>query len=918
MTRAEPFLDEWQQLSTLLQDGVLDNAPEREFDDLTALAARLCDAPVALLSFVGGSRVWLTARGGLEIGQGAGFSSFVTCAIAQRDLLLVPDATQDERFAANPWVNGPPGIRFFAVAPVTASSGEVVGALGVMDVRPRTLTDDQAHDLRLVGREIEAHVELRRRTLALSDQNRLIRAIVDSEPECVKLLGRDGTLRMMNRAGLEIIEADSFEQVAGQPLFSLVAPEDRPAFESLTEHVFRGEAGSLEFQITGLKGTRRWLETRAVPLGDDRGAIVALLGITRDITEHKRADIALRESERKYRLLFEQATDGIFLTDAEGCLLDVNPAARQLTGYSHAELLRLRITDLIDPTEVPRVAPVIERLLAGETVTTEWRGYRKDGTAIVGEVTAKRLPDGRLQTFVRDISERKRSEMALRESESRLQQAVHAGRVGLWDWDLQTNRVFYSSEWKRQIGYEDHEISDGLDEWRDRVHPEDLPSSLAQLDAFLTGASPTLEAEFRFRHKDGSYRHILTQASKVADASGRVVRVVGSQVDITERSELQARLLQAQKMETVGRLAGGVAHDFNNLLTVINGVADLAVANTSDGDPLRSELQEIRQAGERAASLTKQLLALSRQQILRPEVLNLNDIVMQMRGMLERLVGEHIQLELTLSKDVGCIKADPGQVEQLLLNLVVNARDAMADGGTLAILTCNIELDAHFAIDDPTVVPGPHVRLTVSDSGVGMDAATCRRIFEPYFTTKAPGKGTGLGLSTVYGIVKQTGGRISVSSEPGRGTSFEIDFPRVVGVPQLKERTPDHAVTGGTETILLVEDEPAIRHLTRRILTTAGYTVLEAGTGDEALALLRDGDWTPDLLLTDVVMPGISGRELATRIGQLRPGIKVLYMSGYTDDYILHHGVLNDASRFITKPYTPAELKRRLRQAFEA
>jgi CheY-like chemotaxis protein len=385
--------------------------------------------------------------------------------------------------------------------------------------------------------------------------------------------------------------------------------------------------------------------------------------------------------------------------------------------------------------------------------------------------------------------------------------------------------------------------------------------------------------------------------------------------DITERTELQARLLQAQKMESIGRLAGGIAHDFNNLLTVINGVADLAITSLHGGGPIRQDLERIREAGERAATMTRQLLAMSRQQILQPEILDLNAIVLDMQGMLQRLIGEDVALQLKLSEPLASIKADASQIEQVLLNLAVNARDAMPDGGTLTIETREVAvgLPAH-----RPMAPGPHVMLAVRDTGIGMDEAAAKRAFEPFFTTKEVGKGTGLGLSTVYGIVKQSGGSVWVDSRIGAGATFTIYFP---AVPASAEQPTTAAAVDadgeGHETILVVEDEPAVRALTQRILQSAGYRVLTAADGAEALQRLEQLADPLDLLLTDVVMPGMNGRELATRATRLRPEIKVLYATGHTADGLLRRGVLDATSRVVTKPFTARELRRKVRETLD-
>ncbi len=496
-------------------------------------------------------------------------------------------------------------------------------------------------------------------------------------------------------------------------------------------------------------------------------------------------------------------------------------------------------------------------------------------------------------------------------------QAVTAGGVGLWDWDLRTNRVYYSPEWKRQIGYEPDEVSDDFSEWQSRVHPEDLDRCLATVQHYLANPGPSYGLEFRFRHKNGSYRHILAHASLQRDERGQPVRMLGSHVDVTAHTELQSQFLQAQKMESVGRLAGGVAHDFNNLLTAINGTADLAMLGLREDDPLLGDLREIRRAGDRAAALTRQLLAFSRKQVLEPAVLSLTTLIADLERMLRRLISEDVTLEIASEPDLGQVKADPGQLEQVLVNLVVNARDAMPQGGTVRIATRNVDLDEAFTRMHPGVPPGAYVELAVSDTGAGMDEATAERIFEPFFTTKGAGKGTGLGLSTVFGIVTQSGGSIHVASEPGCGTRFTIHLPRVSAGDTVVRHSPPQPVGGGTETVLVVEDEDGLRKVAVRALTAAGYRVLVAANGADALQLLEREPRPVHLMLTDVIMPGMSGRELADRLQGIRPATRVLFTSGYAPDVITHHGALDEDLHFIGKPYTIAELKAKVRQVLD-
>lgn len=390
---------------------------------------------------------------------------------------------------------------------------------------------------------------------------------------------------------------------------------------------------------------------------------------------------------------------------------------------------------------------------------------------------------------------------------------------------------------------------------------------------------------------------------------------LGNANDALRRSEEQLR--QSQKMEAIGRLAGGIAHDFNNLLSVILSCADLAAAELPPEHPVQSDLGEIRHAGQRAADLTRQMLAFSRQQVLEPRSLDLNEIVSNLQKMLARVLGEDIDLKMRLSSRLGTVKADPGQIEQVLMNLVVNARDAMPRGGMLTVETSNVFLDEVYARQHLDVEPGPYVLLAVSDTGIGMDKETQARIFEPFFTTKERGKGTGLGLATVFGIVKQSGGNIWLYSEPGGGTTFKIYLPRTEGAPENMSRTLPHRDTRGTETILLAEDEVQVRVTARTILERAGYHVLEARSPAEAIAI-SDHAEVIDLLLTDVIMPKISGRELAERITIKRPAIKTLFMSGYTDDAIVLHGVLEAGVFFLQKPFTPDSLVHKVRDVLDA
>jgi len=519
----------------------------------------------------------------------------------------------------------------------------------------------------------------------------------------------------------------------------------------------------------------------------------------------------------------------------------------------------------------------------------------------------------------RERRDRKRAEATLRVTQERLRQVTASSTAVLYATTVHGEGfrpTWVSENIARIIGYDPAEALDPT-WWTDHLHPEDREAVLAAVPTILS--KDHVAFEYRFRHQDGSYHWIHDEARLTRDSAGRPVEVFGSWVDITERKALEMQLLQAQKMEAVGQLAGGVAHDFNNVLTAIAGYAELLREDLPSEDARRGDAEEIIRATERAAALTRQLLAFSRRQVLAPRVLDLNTVVASVDNMLRRLIAADVELRTALAPELGAVRADPGQLEQVIMNLVVNARDAMPRGGKLTIETANAELDESYALEHPAVMAGPYVMLAVSDSGVGMDAVTQARIFEPFFTTKEKGKGTGLGLATVYGIVKQSGGNIWLYSEPGRGTTFKIYLPRVDQPIELPAPTPAARETPrGTETVLLVEDDEAVRALARKMLAAHGYTVLAAPSGANALELAASHAGPIHLLVTDVVLPGISGRELAARFESVRPGLKVLYTSGYTDEAVVHHGVLDAGIAFLQKPFTSGALARKVRETLDS
>jgi PAS domain S-box-containing protein len=892
--------------------------------------------------------------------------------------------------------------------------------------------------------------------------------------------------------------------------------------------------------------------------------------------EHRKQ---IQKNEKRYRSILKAAIDGYWLTDTNGRLLEVNDAYCRMSGYNEDELLSMKIPDL-EVNETPEiVAKHMQTVVMKGSDRFESRHRRKDGSVFDVEVSIQFRPEdgGQCVCFLRNISDRKRAEKALKESEERYNLAMDASRDGVYEWDLETRKIYYSPGWKRMLGYEPDELPDDFSVWEKLTRPEDVEKSWQIMTEVVEGKRERFEVEFQMRHKDGHWIHILSRSNIFKDANGKPVRVVGTHVDITEQKQaeaereksqalfkglydnmtsgsavykvindgskgsdyiivefnkksleiegkqkhqvigktlldlrptiddyglipvmrkvwktgipayypikmyqddifssyyenyifkipsgevvtiyndvshqknqekalidkteklqaifqaaqnisfiitdardpepailefspgaenifgyqkeeiigkpasilhrpddaarfpeihqkmregnvgftgettlirksgepfiamfstypifdqngkmysalgvsidinekkrLETQLLQTQKIESVGRLAGGVAHDFNNMLGVILGHTELALLMADEDNDLVSDLKEIQKAAKRSADITKQLLAFARKEIISPKKLDLNDTVESMLNMLRRLIGEDIDLVWQPSANLWPVKMDPSQIDQILANLCINARDAIAGVGKLTIETGRKSFDEGYCCEHPGFIPGDFVLLAVSDNGCGMDKETLDNLFEPFFTTKEVGKGTGLGLASVYGIVKQNNGFINVYSEPDQGSTFRIYLPRLVGDENIgKAVSEKKAAPGGTETILLVEDEPSILRMTRMMLKRKGYTVLSAATPTEAVEKATHHSGPIDMLMTDVVMPEMNGRDLAGQITDLYPDIRLLFMSGYTSNVIAHHGVLDDGVAFIQKPFSMVDLAEKVREILD-
>ena len=623
-----------------------------------------------------------------------------------------------------------------------------------------------------------------------------------------------------------------------------------------------------------------------------------------------------------FRLIFESSPMGVLLVDHEGRITLANPQAERLFGYRLRELVGESVEVLVP--ERLRALHGSDRsgYMASPTTRSmgarrELYGRRKDGTEFPVEIGLTPVP-GRplIAARVVDISERRRLEAALAASEHRTDFALAAARAGTWDVDSGSGAVTWSTSMEHVFGIPLGRFPRTEAEFFELVHEGDRQLFRRAVGEAVARCGD-VRMDSRIPWPDESVHWIATAAHAFCDGAGRPVRLFGVAMDITDRKRLEEQYLQAQKLESVGRLAGGIAHDFNNLLTILLGNADLTRQTLGPGHAADPYLLEMLDAAERASALTRQLLAFSRRQVLDPRVIDLNSLLQESADFLHRLLGEDIDLAVRTAPAATLVRVDPGSVSQVVLNLAVNARDAMPQGGRLVIETDGIDLDAAYASDHFGVTPGAYVRLTVSDTGIGMTPEVRAHVFEPFFTTKEEGKGTGLGLSVVHGIVKDCGGRVEVYSEPGMGTTFKIYLPAVEVEPAGPPAAEVPAPGRGAETVLLVEDDAGVRRLAERILTQHGYRVLSAANGEEALQLADARPGEVELVLTDLVMPGMNGRELAQVLRRRLPAVRVLFTSGYTSDAMLRAGVLESEEAFLTKPYTPPLLLRKVREVLD-
>jgi len=660
-----------------------------------------------------------------------------------------------------------------------------------------------------------------------------------------------------------------------------------------------------------------WRALRFTLLGVSIVCYAARLGVTQ--YRQSRAEDTLERHNRA----MDSAVNGIAIVDAKGAHSYANAAFAQMMGHEATEsIIGMPWRNIYAPQDVTTAEEEIREALRN---SGKWQGplniHRRDGSALPVEMTITSLPDGGVVCVSRDLTARREAENARAHAEAKYRMLVEqvAAISYIAELGIHGEWLYVSPQVETMFGFSAEEWLTDSRAWTKHVHPED--HNVVEGAEAASQRGERFQAEYRIVRKDGRVIWV-SDTAVVVEGSGSHPLMEGIIVDITERKQLETQLQQSRRMEAIGRLAGGIAHDFNNLLTIIKGYTELALNRPRISPELQADVERIEDASERASTLVRQLLAFSRRQVLQPKLLDLNSIVLGLDKLLRRLMDEEIGMSTIPGKDIGTIKADPGQMEQVIMNLVVNARDAMPKGGRLTVETANVDLDEAYASDHATVKPGRYVMLAVSDTGTGMSPETVAHIFEPFYTTKESGRGTGLGLSTVYGIVKQSGGYIWVYSEVGRGSSFKVYLPRVEQAPEtLPAITAVSGEQNGSETILLVEDQPQVRELARMALSDKGYTVLVTSSPEDAESTCGKHGAEIHLLLTDLILPGISGRDLAKRLTAQHPKMRVLYMSGYTYN-IMAQGtaqgaMLEDGMAFLQKPFTPSGLTEKVREVLD-
>ncbi len=923
------------RLAALRRTGLLDTPPEEAFDRLTRMSARLLGTPVSLISLVADDHQFFKSAIGLPEPWDSRRTtpiSFSFCGqvVATGEPLVLEDARRHPLLRHNPVIRELGWVAYAGV-PLVTRQGHTIGALCVADKTPRLWSERDIALLQDLAASVITEIELRGE---IAQRREVERGLRDSQEQFhssfeesgigVALISTDGRWVRVNRALAETL-GQTVDDLIGLPVEAQTHPDDVSADREAMRLLLAGECRTytMEKRYVRPSGEVVWTLMNVSLVPGPEGEPGHLIAGIQDITERKQAEKTLYESEERYRLLAQSINEVVWDWDLLTDRLTWDPGSVPPLDYQHSQLGDTASWwyERLHPDDRERViASINSALQEGRSAwTDEYRFRRADGGYAVVETRAHIARDETGAPF-RVISAMSGLSNAQR-ADRQLQQVLDALQVGVSVVDKQ-GRIVVANESDKQLWGgsqpgETHEFREHQGWWADTgepVRPEEWGALRAIQGEFSADEEVAIETA------GGARKIIRSSATPILDAAGEIVGAVNVAEDVTETKAAEAARIRqeederrAEKMEAIGRLAGGIAHDFNNLLTGILSYSDLIIQELRPADPIRADVEQIRDAGRRAASLTRQLLAFSRRQLLQPRVVSLNERLAELEPMFGRLAGPAVTLETELDPSIGKVLVDPLRLEQVLVNLVVNAREAMPEGGHLRISTTHWSPQSTPEHGEDAAPGQGYVSIWVSDTGVGMDPETQNRIFEPFFTTKKAASGTGLGLSTVYGIVEQSGGKITVDSSPGRGTTFGIHLPPYTG-SEPESQSPERAPERGKETLLLVEDEAPVRESVRRLLEGHGYTIIEAQNGLDALRHYERNPGGIDLVLTDVTMPGMGGYELVEQLRTRQPELKVLFMSGYSERAISGEETAQKRTGYVEKPFSIETLMQRLRE----